>query len=93
MRTNNFRAVACAALCAALACTPARADEKAEQSPSKKPAVVPFAPGIDPVDTARNLRKLMPAETFILPVPFADALLVYATEDEVREIRQMVRPL
>lgn len=60
---------------------------------AKKPAIIPLAPGIDPLDTARKLRKLMPAGTLIGPVPFADVLFVYATEDEVREIRWMVRPL
>ena len=60
MRTSNFRAVACAVLCAtALACAPARAEEMAEQKPLKMPAVISLAPGIDPVDTARKLRKLM----------------------------------
>lgn len=94
MRTNSFRVVACAVLWAAVfACAPVRAEEMAEQTPLKKPAVVSLSPGVDPVDTARRLGKLIPADTVIVPVPLADVLLVYATEDEVREIRQMIRPL
>lgn len=59
----------------------------------RKPAIIPLAPGLDSVDIVRKLRKLMPAHTLMVPVPVVDVLLVYATENEVREIRQMVRPL
>ncbi|MCI0705269.1 MAG: RNA polymerase sigma factor, partial [Planctomycetia bacterium] len=62
-----------------------------EKAP-KKPSVVPVSPALDVTETATLVRKLFPPDVVIIPVPADQVLLVYASDEQTREIRKFIRP-
>ncbi len=82
-------------------CSPGTADENPPPNPlallglkdaPKKPAVIPVSKSLALDAVMKTLRKQFPAGTVIVPLPDEHALLVYVTEAEAKEIRQLANP-
>jgi hypothetical protein len=79
--------VAVAVMCLAPFAPAARAEDK----PQKKPSVVPITKVFDLDEVTRTVQKLFPAKTVIVPLPDEHALLVYMTDSELAELRDILK--